>query len=93
MKNHKDLDGRQAKNAICEIAADLLRGKQLCVAFRCSHEYPIHHLSIAALPVQYPDFPFLVHVASYQLEPHELFSDQIIVRSTTGRKVYWRGYE
>jgi len=88
---HNDLDGRNANEAIKQIAIDLLEGKHIEITYSNGKGRPMQGVLIRAAPQEFPDLPFTAQLEFYDLQPNELFGDQTIIRS--GETTYWRGYE
>jgi len=88
---HEDLDGRNASEAIKQIAIDLLAGQRIEITYRNGTGRPIRGVLIRAAPQEFPDLPFTAQLEYYDLQPNELLGDQTIIRS--GETTYWRGYE
>jgi len=88
---HNDLDGRNASEAIKQIAIELLEGKRIEITYRNGQDRPIQGVLIKAAPQEYPDLPFTAQLEYYDLQPNELLGDQTTIRS--GETTYWRGYE
>jgi len=91
MTQHEDLDGRNANDAIKQIAVDLLAGKRIEITYCNGKGRFIQGVLIRAAPQEFPDLPFTAQLEYYDLEPNELLGDQSMIRS--GETVYWRGYE
>ena len=91
MTTHKDLDGRNANEAIKQIAVDLLAGKRIEITYCNGKGRSIQGVLIRAAPQEFPDLPFTAQLEYYDLEPNELLGDETIIRS--GETTYWRGYK
>ena len=91
MTKHHDLDGRNANDAIKQIAIDLLAGKRIEITYCNGQGRSIQGVLIRAAPQEFPDLPFTAQLEYYDLEPNELLGDQTMIRS--GETTYWRGYE
>ena len=91
MTKHNDLDGRNANEAIKQIAIDLIEGKRIEITYKNGKDRLIQGFLIKAAPQEYPDLPFTAQLDYYDLQPNELLGDQTTIRS--GETTYWRGYE
>jgi len=88
---HNDLDGRNANEAIKQIAIDLLEGKHIEITYSNGRGRHIQGVLIRAAPQEFPDLPFTAQLEFYDLQQNELLGGQTIIRSDD--KTYWRGYE